>query len=181
MEPVWQRQPGRGRYAQPERERRFLLRSLPHGAADPLEIEDRYISRTRLRLRRLSDGRGAATYKLTQKVPDGADPSLCFTTNTYLSPEEYEALLVLPASVVRKVRYRIPSAAPASVDEFHGALAGLVLAEVAVGEVPASPPGLPFAAVDVTHDRRFTGGELARTSREDLRRLLDGMGAPQVD
>ena len=174
MGPVWQRTPGRGRYAQPECERRFLLSSRPGGLADPLEIEDRYIEGTRLRLRRMSDGSGAVTYKLTQKIPDESDPALGFITNTYLSEEEHTALLVLPGLVVRKTRHRIPASPHVSVDAFHGALEGLVLAELAPDEVdPVSSLVLGgVTAIDVTHDRRFTGGELARTDAEAMRRLL---------
>ena len=61
-----------------------------------------------------------------------------------------------------------------SVDAFHGALEGLVLAELAPDEVdPVSSLVLGgVTAIDVTHDRRFTGGELARTDAEAMRRLL---------
>jgi CYTH domain-containing protein len=180
MEPVWQREPGKGSYARPERERRFLLRALPEGSVEPVDIEDRYVVGTRLRLRRMGDGTGAATYKLSQKVPDGADPSLVMITNTYLSEAEYETLLVLPALTVSKTRYRSPGPGPVSVDDFHGPLAGLVLAELPVGEEGWRPgAGLPDTAppetvVEVTDDPRFTGGELARTGSADLRRLLAG-------
>jgi CYTH domain-containing protein len=182
---VWQREPGKGSYARPERERRFLLRALPQGSVDPIDIEDRYIVGTRLRLRRMSDGTAAATYKLAQKVPDRADPSLVMITNTYLSAAEYETLLAaLPALTVRKTRYRMPGPVALSVDDFRGPLAGLVLAELAVAGSEGWPPsaGLAEAAgpgadppptvAEVTDDPRFTGGELARTGAADLRRLL---------
>jgi len=128
---VWRREPGKGSYARPERERRFLLRALPDGSVDPVDIEDRYIVGTRLRLRRMSDGTGAPTYKLAQKVPDRADPSLVMITNTYLSEAEYDTLLAaLPALTVLKTRYRLPGPVALSVDDFRGPLAGLVLAEL---------------------------------------------------
>lgn len=42
------RQPGQGRYAHPEHERRLLLANEPAGVTDPVEIVDRYIDGTRL-------------------------------------------------------------------------------------------------------------------------------------
>ncbi|TML39043.1 MAG: hypothetical protein E6G27_12245 [Actinobacteria bacterium] len=197
---MWRREPGKGSYARPERERRFLLRALPDGSVDPVDIEDRYIVGTRLRLRRMSDGTAAATYKLAQKVPDRADPSLVMITNTYLSEAEYDTLLAaLPALTVLKTRYRLPGPVALSVDDFRGPLAGLVLAELEgagsqgwrpgaglpEAPLPETPrPGAdpPHTVAEVTDDPRFTGGELARTGAGDLRRLLAAFpGFPDPD
>lgn len=60
-----------------------------------------------------------------------------------------------------------------AVDEFHEELAGLVLAEVDLGEHGSPRPGLPIPFVaDVTDDDRFTGGALAATASDALSRLL---------
>ncbi len=125
-----QREPGRGHYAHPERERRFLLCSPPVGLTDPSHIVDRYIDGTRLRLRQVT-GEGPAVYKLGQKVrPNEDDPSLVMLTNMYLTADEYERLLALPATEVRKARYTLTAGQDHSgVDVFEDRLDGLVLAE----------------------------------------------------
>lgn len=70
-----ERAPGRGRYAHPEREQRWLLDAVPHGSTRSAEIHDWYITGTRLRLRRVEDG-NALLFKLAQKVrADRHDPS----------------------------------------------------------------------------------------------------------
>lgn len=156
---AWQRQPGQGKYAKPERERRFLLTSVPPEADSPRLIEDRYLDGTRLRLRRVG-----TTYKFCQKVrPDEADPSIVAITNIYLSQAEYEVLLGLPAAVLCKTR-RQWQVGPFTfaVDEFHGPLTGLLLAEIELDDLNTALPvqDSPFGP-EVTHDDRFSGGYLA--------------------
>jgi CYTH domain-containing protein len=169
------------KYARPELERRFLLARLPD--AEPVRrvrILDRYISGTRLRLRRMtaldSAGQPTATveFKLGQKIPkpDGT-PGLI--TNLYLSAAEYEALEIAPAAVLEKVRLSLP---PLGVDLFEGALAGLILAEAEFDretEARAFEPPVPVVA-EVTADIRFTGGLLVTTTAEALRALLAEFG-----
>jgi CYTH domain-containing protein len=159
------------KYARVEIERRFLLAGVPQDA-DVLaihEIHDRYLDATRLRLRRMARVGGATQLKLTQKVPepDGGARQGALTT-IYLSEDEHAALARLPAAELRKSRLSI---APYGVDVFHGELEGLHLAEAefttmqdAAALVPAA-----FCRAEVTSDRRFTGGELARASGEDVR------------
>jgi CYTH domain-containing protein len=153
------REPGRGRYAQREDERRFLLSELPSERTDPVEIVDRYLEGTRLRLRCV----GGDTWKLTQKVRvDEADPSRILITNIYLSETEHGRLAALPAAELRKVRWRLPSHPGWSVDVFSGALAGLVLAS---SESPHDGRPPVEAVQDVTFDEAFTGGALAWKAR----------------
>ena len=170
----WTREPGRGKYARSERERRFLVgASVPAGEAGRL-IEDRYLDGTRLRLRRMSRD-GLSVHKLTQKVrPDAGDPSEVLITNMYLSEGEYSRLSLLPGQVLVKTRVVIP--APSHdfvVDEFHGRLQGLRLAEVEVGDL-AEALDLPhWVTVEVTNDDRFSGGHLAAMTEPQLRELLN--------
>ena len=80
----WRRAPGAGKYARREIERRFLVRELPPELMDSRHICDRYITGTRLRLRRITIG-DEYVWKLTQKVrrqPD--DPYDVAITNVYL-------------------------------------------------------------------------------------------------
>ena len=98
------------KYARPERERRFLLRTAPPGpVARVVEITDRYITGTRLRLRRASEAGvgGGTVHKLTQKVPAlTGGPGLI--TTIYLSAEEHEIFAQLPAGVLHKTRSSVP-------------------------------------------------------------------------
>lgn len=167
------RVPGEGRYAQVEREQRWLVSEPPAGAERLAEIHDRYLVGTRLRLRRV-DAAGDVTYKLAQKVrPDEADPEVVKLTNLYLSVEEYDAFAALPAAELRKTRWRVTwGGRSLAVDELHDRHEGLVLAEVELGAEEPLLPAPPFAVRDVTHDDRFSGGALAFASPAELAELL---------
>jgi CYTH domain-containing protein len=159
------------KYARVEIERRFLLAGVPEDA-DVLavnEIDDRYLDGTRLRLRRMAEVDGPTQLKLTQKLPDadgrGRQGSL---TTFYLSEAEHAALAQLSAATLSKSRL---SLAPYGVDVFHGELAGLFLAEVEFDsdEEAAALRPAAFCGPEVTADRRFTGGALARATGEQVR------------
>jgi CYTH domain-containing protein len=98
-------------------------------------------------------------YKLGQKIP--TSPDAVALTNIYLSRDEYEVFLVLPARELRKRRRFVTwQDHRVAVDEFTDR--DLVLAEV---ELVADEPYLPlppWAVKDVTGDVAFTGGALAR-------------------
>jgi CYTH domain-containing protein len=144
-----------GKYARFEVERRFLVRTPPPLPADGWRIVDRYLDGTRLRLRSMARLDGSETVrKLGQKLPTG-DPQRVALTNIYLSEAEYEVLAALPATELRKTRYRVD---PFVVDVFAGRHAGLVLAEV--DEIAGPLP--PWIEREVTREERYTGGALAR-------------------
>jgi CYTH domain-containing protein len=171
----WWREPGKGRYAQPERERRLLLASVPRDVTDPRVVEDRYLHGTRLRLRRVTDG-DRAVHKLTQKVrPDAGDGSLVMTTNIYLDADEYDRLLALPGATLTKTRHRWRRGAHAlAVDEFTELFAGLVLAEIdteGAEEAARFEVTAPVVA-DVTSDDRFSGAALAHADDRQRVELL---------
>ena len=168
----------RSRYARIERERRWLLPELPTDLAvcRTLEIGDRYLRGTSLRLRVVAEAGAETVHKLGHKTrfrPD--EPSTVAHTTMYLDVPTYEVLAVLPADQLVKTRHLLAGEHPTwVVDLFHGELEGLVLAEIDLGDSP-QPPGLtpPVpTAVEVTSDDRFTGGALARCSRADLTALL---------
>ena len=157
------------KYARTEVERRFLLAAAPE--ADVLrvvDIDDRYLEVARLRLRRQVERGGPAVYKLTQKLPrPGRFGEQGTITTIYLEEHEHAALAILPAAGLRKVRLSI---APYGIDVFEGPLEGLVLAEtefVSAGEATAFRPAA-FCRAEVTDDRRFTGGELVRATRDQV-------------
>jgi CYTH domain-containing protein len=158
------------KYARIEIERRFLLEGVPE-AAEVLainEIGDRYLDGTRLRLRRLARVGGPTQLKLTQKLPDPDGARQGALTTIYLSEAEHAAFARLPAATLSKSRLSI---APYGVDVFHGELEGLYLAEAEFATVEDALALVPaaFCRAEVTADRRFTGGELVRASREQVR------------
>ena len=155
------------KYAHVERERRWLLRTFPAGfaAETRLDITDRYVDGTRLRLRETVDGDGVRVRKLGQKVRLGDGPGEIACTSVYLDEAEWALLSALPAAVLRKHRSRavLADGVRVAVDVFAGDCTGLVLLEVDRGDGPDR--GLPagFEAVaEVTHDEGYTGGALAR-------------------
>jgi CYTH domain-containing protein len=165
--------PGEGRYAQSEREHRWLLDSLPGDCRDPVEVRDHYVTGTRLRLRRMQSDH-EVMWKLGQKVRERNDsPEVVKLTNMYLSEQEYQALVTLDARVLSKTRWHWSfSGRTMAADVFHGALTGLVLVEMELDlsdERPGAPPG---TIADVTEDDRFSGGALATLSPQDAEALL---------
>jgi CYTH domain-containing protein len=111
------------------------------------------VTGTRLRVRRITDGRGTVC-KLGQKVRAVADrPTARWHTTMYLDDAEFAALAHLGGSALAKRRWSLPGGGCA--DEFLGTLSGLVLVE---GERPFDAPP---RSVEVTDDERFSGGALA--------------------
>lgn len=170
------RTPGEGRYARPEYERRFLVAGEAACGGAPRQIVDRYLDGTRLRLRKQVVG-DDAVFKLTQKVRhDEGDPALVALTNIYLSLQEYEQIAALPARVLTKTRRVCEFEGQLFVvDEFHGRLAGLRLAEVEVKDLQAPFRLPPWVGEAVTHDERFSGGYLARANSIQVAEVLSRM------
>ncbi|SFF44802.1 CYTH domain-containing protein [Actinacidiphila alni] len=169
-----------GKYARVERERRWLLAAPPgpESVSVTRTVTDRYLTGTRLRLRRVELPDGATELKLTQKIPapePGGGAVRGLITNTYLSRAEYDVLAGLPAAVLTKTRLGVP---PMGVDVFDGRLRGLVLAEAEFGtdeEARAYVPHLSCVA-EVTDDPRFTGGSLVTAERRELLAWLAEFG-----
>lgn len=169
------RRPGEGRYAKLEREQRWLVPTVPERAGRGTVIEDRYVTGTRLRLRR-AEGTSGVLHKLAQKVrpaEGGGGPERVKITNLYLSEDEAAVLRQLPAAVLRKHRWPVRHDGRAyAVDEHLGRLAGLVLAETTLDEAEPRLPLPPFALREVTDDERFSGGWLAHASDAEAAALL---------
>lgn len=167
------------KYAKPQCERRFVLSEVPEGATDPREVLDLYLVGTRLRVRSVRTG-DDVTYKLGQKIrPTPDDPGLVMHTTMYLTHEEYDGFAALPHNQLRKTRRAIAVAGRTmSVDTFHDALEGLILAEVDLGSddgrVPEfQPPG--YCVSEVSRDERFTGGQLAIADRATIAAALEAV------
>ncbi|MFJ9370724.1 hypothetical protein ACIRRA_40780 [Nocardia sp. NPDC101769] len=167
-----------GKYARIERERRFLLANLPSNPTPTTirAITDCYWPETTLRLRHIADHDGSHQYKLTQKIPaPSPGPVQGLITNTYLTGGEYRLFATLPGNVLTKTRYSIP---PFGIDVFALQLRGLVIAEAEFSnddDMLAFTPPI-YAIAEVTDDPRFTGGQLARTPRDQLVSLLADFG-----
>ena len=173
------------RYAQVERERRYLLRDLPEGItrADPhLQITDNYMTGSRLRLRKVREPRtNKWTVKFTQKfTPNPEDLSRTIITNTYLNALEAEVLsAVFNSNEIRKNRYPFEfEGREFSVDMFLGDLLGLVLAEVSfdTDEGLDQFPKPSFALADVTNEELFTGGRLCELTFSEVRTEIANRG-----
>lgn len=168
------------KYAQFERERRWLLAELPSTlkkSADFQQIVDRYIIGTPLRLRRMTDAAGNVTArKFTQKY-QAADQTAYATTitNFYLDEPSYALLETLPAKILVKKRFKLVDGRfPFSIDQFEGSLTGLVLAEIEQPSIESllAIPHPTFALREITEDLRFTGGELVQLTANQCQQLL---------
>ena len=157
------------KYARPELERRWHVDPAlrpPVEGLDFVDIEDRYLSGTRLRLRRMKRTGGWTACKLTKKY-ETERPEARPIVPTYLSEAEYALFAALPAHPLRKRRYHIPFEGRYwSLDVFEGGLEGLELLEVEVPDEAALaalvPP--PWVTKEVTHDARYQCGTLAQTN-----------------
>jgi CYTH domain-containing protein len=155
---TWRRTPGQGKYARPERERRFLVVGDPGPLEQQRVVEDRYLVGGTLRLRAVR-GDGDPVFKLTQKVrTNPEDPAEVAITNLYLSEEEYRMLATLPGRDLTKTRSLCEGFA---VDVFHGPNEGLVMAEVEVDDLEGDVHLPGWIGREVTHDEEYSGGSLA--------------------
>lgn len=160
------------KYAVGEYERRFLLDAVPPGATNPRRILDRYIERSRLRLRTVVHPDRRVDRKLGHKRrPVADDPTTILHTSLHLDDDEYEVLAALPARELRKTRWAIDlRTGTGSINVFEGPLTGLLLLEVDLGDPDDlerfDPP--PWAGPEVTRDEAFTGGGLAGRTIEEL-------------
>jgi CYTH domain-containing protein len=149
------------KYAVVERERRYLLASLPDGVTATQEIADRYLTGTRLRLREVREADGRVVRKLGHKVRLGDGPAEVACTNFYLDDGEWALLAALPARTLRKTRHLVHrDGLRVAVDEHED---GTLVAEIDDREQPArSVPEWLDVVADVSDDEAWTGAGLAR-------------------
>jgi CYTH domain-containing protein len=149
------------KYAVVERERRYLVASLPTGVSKTVEIVDRYVTGTRLRLREVRAGDGSVVHKLGHKVRLAEGPGEVACTNAYLNDEEWAVLGALPATLLRKRRHVVErDGLVIAVDEHED---GSLVAEIDDGDHPSTPvPDWLDVVRDVSEDEAWTGARLAR-------------------
>jgi CYTH domain-containing protein len=168
------------KYDKIEAERGFLLKSIPedlNAEESYLRIIDRYITGTRLRIRRIESPLGETLiFKLGQKYQTtDQDAYQSIMTNIYLNEGEYSALATLGASTLIKRRYTYNHAGDDySIDVHEGHLIGLILAEIeSHSNIDITLLPVPdFTVKEVTDDPRFTGGELVKLSKEEFQQWL---------
>jgi CYTH domain-containing protein len=149
------------KYATVERERRFLVSSIPEGVTRSVKILDRYIIGSRLRLREVAEVDGTIVRKLGQKIRISPGPEEVASTTLYLDDAEWDLLCRLPSRVLRKTRHIMDrDGIIVAIDEHND---GTLVAEIDYGDRPPSraPAWLPVLE-DVSHDERWTGAHLAR-------------------
>jgi CYTH domain-containing protein len=170
---VLKRTAGQGRYARTEREQRWILAGLPDDLTEPIEIHDRYLTGSSLRLRQMRSG-SDVVFKLGQKVRVASgSPEHVLITNLYLSQYEFDSLSRLEGASLDKIRWHWPTRDRVlSVDQFDGTLAGLILAEVELSEDDPFLDAPTFSVADVTHEDRFSGGHLAHLTTDEAAALL---------
>lgn len=148
------------KYAVVERERRYLVASLPDGVVGTKRILDRYVTGTRLRLREVRENDGSIVRKLGHKVRLGPGPAEIACTNCYLDDQEWAVVAALPARILHKKRHMVhQDGLQMAIDELED---GTLIAELDDGDRPGDfvPVWLDVIA-DVSRDERWTGASLA--------------------
>jgi CYTH domain-containing protein len=148
------------KYAVVERERRFLLASLPEGVVGTKEIVDRYVTGTRLRLREVRENDGTLVRKFGHKVRLSEGPAEIACTNVYLNAQEWAVLSTLPGRVLRKKRHIVHrDELIVAIDEHED---GTLIAEIDDRDQPSQfvPDWLDIVE-DVSDDESWTGISLA--------------------
>ena len=144
-----------------ERERRFLVESLPEPLPEPNRIEQAYVSTgpASVRVRRIDD-----KHILTVKTGSGRNRH---EIERDLTQEEFEAIWDAATELrVAKRRHRVDlgHGLTAELDLYDGSLAGHQLVEVEFDDDDAAddfePPG--WFGREVTEDNRYTNSSLAR-------------------
>ena len=125
-------------------------------------IEDRYLQGTALRLRKVVEPSGAATYKLGKKygkLTRLSEP----VVSIYLGEDEHNVLARLPGTVASKARYALLGG---SLDVYRSPRAGFAVFEVELtteDEANAyAPPG--FTREEITGKESYSGFALAASA-----------------
>ncbi|WP_145725102.1 hypothetical protein [Nocardioides sp. J9] len=147
------------KYAVVERERRYLLASMPAGTQEMRVILDRYVVGTRLRLREVRSRDGSVLRKLNHKVRLGDGPAEVASTSCYLDDDEWTLLQSLPAYELTKHRHTVRRDGLVVVDQH---VDGSLIAEVDDGDGPPGVvPNWLDVVEDVSDDEAWTGAALA--------------------
>jgi CYTH domain-containing protein len=151
------------KYTAEEIERRWLVELLEIGSLADVsvrQIEDRYLQGTALRLRKIVEPSGAATYKLGKKYGKSTRLSEP-VVSIYLGELEHDVFSKLPGAVASKARYALLGG---SLDVYRSPRPGFAVFEVEFAtEEEASayvPPG--FTREEITGNESYSGFALSR-------------------
>ena len=157
-------------------QRRFLIDGLPEPiklSSGHLQILDRYISGTRLRLRQVRvPGTDRYTRILQQRIvlPKGIEVKVA---DIHLDDNEYALFEPISRFEVRKNRYFHEfDLVPLAFDVYLGPLAGLKLAvaEFETSDEAEAMTAPDFSVHEVTHLPAFFGENLAVSNFDDITR-----------
>jgi adenylate cyclase len=144
-----------------ERERRFLVESLPEPLTEPSRIEQAYVSTgpASVRVRRIDD-----KHILTVKTGSGRNRH---EIERDLTQEEFEAIWAAATELrISKRRHRVDlgDGLTAELDLYDGSLEGHQLVEVEFDDDDAADDFEPpdWFGREVTDDNRYTNSSLAR-------------------
>ena len=155
------------KYSHVEVERRWLvdLSQLGDLSAYPCrEIEDLYVSNSRLRLRRVSGPADEVVFKLGKKYGKRTPLSEPIT-NLYLTEAEYRQLCALPGRRTQKRRDVVGGGA---LDVYREPSTGLVVFEVEFADERTAEEYQPprFVTREITAESAFTGISVAERCAE---------------
>ena len=147
----------------PEYERRWLV-AHDQKIALPSEyqtIEDKYISNTTMRLRKVTSHGGEKTFKLCKKygpVRVGVEPIV----NIYLTEAEYQVFEKLSGTKILKKRYKVKEGSQVySIDAIRD---DLLVCEAEAMDISTLEliPAPSFAAREITGEIEFSGASLSQ-------------------
>ncbi len=169
--------------AQSELHRLFLIESLPEPltpASRHLQIFDRYIEGTRIRLRRIRDPYSNEWNRILQKRVTSAAGAEVKLSEVHLDESEFSILDRLAGPELRKNRYFYEfDLVGFSFDVFLGPLKGITLARAEFEALDKandfSPP--VFSVIEVTNEPFFSGEHLVDKNFADVTAEIERLAA----
>ena len=152
------------KYSVAEIERRWIAELAQVGPLDAFsrrEIEDKYLTGTRIRLRKVcATAETAAIFKLGKKYGKGNTFSEQ-VVSIYLTEDEFNTMSTMPGTTATKTRYTIAGGA---LDVYHHPRSGFAVFEMEFETESAAlhytPPS--FACQEITHDQAYSGFTLSQ-------------------
>ena len=150
------------KYSAIEIERRWLVDLAAVGDLSSIafrEIDDLYVSGSRLRLRKVTDPNGGVIFKFGKKYGKRS-PASEAVANLYLTEAEYRQLATLPGAVTLKRRYTVAGGA---LDVYHQPRSGLAIFEVEFDDEASAQAYRPahFVTREITSEVEFNGFSVA--------------------
>jgi CYTH domain-containing protein len=173
--------------AQSEFHRLFLIEKLPEPlgpASRHLQILDRYIDGTRIRLRQMRDPYSNERTQILQKRIEPSTGTESRSAEIHLDDHEYSLFDQFGGREIRKNRYFHEfDLVMYAFDVYLGPLKGLNLArvdfETGDAALDLAPPG--FSVIEVTNEPFFAGKHLANKDFSEVASEIERLAAmPQI-